>query len=141
MAKGDFASQVGAFVAKSDARMTAVFRQSAQDLINEAQEPRGSGGNMPVDTGFLRNSGQAQLNTLPSGESMKPDNFAGGTWDAQEAVLIINQAKLGDRIIFGWTANYAPYMEARYGFLRLAAQNWQQTVTKNAKRLEQRARR
>lgn len=138
MAKSNFADQVGAFVAKSNSRMTAVFRQSAQDVINEAQEPRGSGGNMPVDTGFLRNSGQAALNNTPSGESVKPDNYAGGTWSADEAALIISRAQLGDRVVFGWVANYAPYMERRYGFLRLAAQNWNSIVQRNAKRLEER---
>lgn len=138
MTKSNFADQVGAFVAKSEGRMTAVFRASAQDVITEAQEPRGSGGNMPVDTGFLRNSGQAALNNTPSGESVKPDGYGGGTWSADEAALIINRAQLGDRIIFGWTANYAVYMEARYGFLRLAAQNWQAIVKRNAERLRQR---
>lgn len=139
MAKSNFADQVGAFVAKSEGRMTAVFRQSVQDVINEAQEPRGSGGNMPVDTGFLRNSGQAALNNTPSGESVKPDNYAGGTWSADEAALIISRAQLGDRVVFGWVANYAPYMERRYGFLRLAAQNWPDIVRKNAQKLEKRA--
>ena len=140
MAKQDFASQVGAFVAKSDARMTAVFRQSAQELIIEAQTPRGKSGNMPVDTGFLRNSGVASLNTLPSGESIKPDNYAGGGWSADEAALIIARAKLGDRIIFGWVAQYSIYMEARYGWLRLAVQNWPQTVNRVAKETERRMR-
>jgi hypothetical protein len=141
MAKNDFASQVGAFVAKSTPRMTAVFRQSAQDLIEEAQRPRGSGGNMPVDTGFLRNSGVAALNNTPSGESIKPDSYAGGTWDSDAAALIISRAQLGDRIIFGWTARYSVYMEARYRFLRLAAQNWNSIVQRNAKRLEERVKR
>lgn len=139
MAKTNFAKQVGAFVAKSPGRMTAVFRQSAQDVIEEAQEPRGSGGNLPVDTGFLRNSGQAALNNTPSGESIKPKDYAGGTWSADEAALIISRAKIGDRVIFGWTANYAEYMERRYGFVRLAVQNWPDIVRKNAKQLEQRA--
>lgn len=138
MAKSNFADQVGAFVAKSNGRMTAVFRQSAQDLIEEAQTPRGSGGNLPVDTGFLRNSGTASLNTMPSGQSIKPDNYAGGSWSPDEMLLVINQAQLGDRIIFGYLANYAPFMEARFGWVRLAAQNWPQIVQRNAKRLEKR---
>lgn len=136
-----FADQVGRFVAKSEVLMTEAFRESAQRTINEAQKPRESGGNMPVDTGFLRNSGQASLNTLPSGEAIKPKDFAGGAWSAEEAARVINQAQLGDRVIFGWVANYAPYMEARYGFLRLAAQNWPQTVREVAKEIERRAKR
>lgn len=141
MAKSDFASQVGAFVAKSDARMTAVFRQSAQDVINEAQEPRGRGGNMPIRTGFLRNTGDAAINKLPVGESKPPEGVETFAWDATAALLVINQAKLGDTIFFGWSAEYARYMETRYGFLRLAAQNWPTIVRKNAQRLERSARR
>lgn len=138
MAKQDFGQLVGAHIRKYDSRMLAVFRQSAQDVIEEAQTPRGSGGNIPVDTGFLRNSGQAALNNTPSGESVKPKGYGGGTWSADEAALIISRAQLGDRIIFGYVARYAPYMEARYGWVRLAAQNWPAIVKRNAERLRQR---
>lgn len=138
MAKSSFSDQVGSFVRKSQGRMTAVFRQSAQDLIEEAQTPRGASGNLPVDTGFLRNSGQAALNNTPSGQSIKPEGYSGGSWNPDESLIIVNRAKIGDRIVFGWTANYAIYMEARYGFLRLAAQNWPAIVKRNAERLRQR---
>lgn len=138
MAKSNFAHQVGQFVAKSESRMTAVFRQSALDLIEEAQTPRASGGNIPVDTGFMRNSGMASLNTMPSGEAMKPKDYAGGSWNQDDAALIISRAQLGDRVIFGYVANYSIYMERRYGWVRLAAQNWNSIVQRNAKRLEER---
>lgn len=138
MAKQDFGQLVGAHIRKYDSRMTAVFRQSAQDLIEEAQTPISAGGAIPVDSGFLRNSGQAALNNTPSGESIKPKNYSGGTWSADEAALIINRAQLGDRVIFGYVANYAIYMERRYGWVRLAAQNWPQIVKRNAERLRQR---
>lgn len=38
--------------------------------------------------------------------------------------LVAAQANLGDTIWIGWTAEYAIYMEARYGFMRSEAQNW-----------------
>ena len=38
----------------------------------------------------------------------------------------------------GSIAAYAPYMEARYGFVRLAAQNWQQIVSRNAREARRR---
>ena len=136
-----FAQQVGAFVAKSDARMTAVFRQSAQDVINEAQEPRGRGGNMPIRTGFLRGTGDSALNKLPVGETKPPEGQETFSWDAGAALAVIAQAKLGDTIFFGWSAEYSVYMESRYGFLRLAAQNWPAIVRRNAQRLERSARR
>lgn len=137
----NFSDQVTAWVRKSDARMTAAYRASVQDLIEEAQEPRGSGGNMPKDTGFLQNTGDAALNRLPTGPTEAPEGVESFTWDASAALAVIAQAKLGDTVYFGWSANYAIYMEDRYGFVRLAAQNWPQIVNAAARRLEQRVRR
>ena len=51
-------------------------------------------------------------------------------------MLAINKATLGDRIVFGWTAEYARYMEARYGFARAAAINWPNYVNEAARRVE-----
>lgn len=141
MMANNFSDQVTEWVRKSDARMTAAFRESIQDLVEEAQEPRGSGGNMPIRTGFLRSTGDAALNKLPVGETEAPEGVESFTWDASAALLVINQAKLGDTVYFGWSANYAIYMEDRYGFVRLAAQNWPQIVNRAARRLEQRVRR
>ena len=131
-----FAKQVGSFAAASEDRMLAVFRQSAQDVVNDAQKPRAKGGNMPVRTGFLRNTGDAAVNSLPVGETEPPEGQEFFEWDGDAALLVINRAQLGDTIFFGWSANYAKYMESRYGFMRLAAQNWNQIVQANAKKLE-----
>lgn len=131
-----FASQVGEFVAKSPDRMLAVFKQSAQDLVNEVQTPWYKGGNMRVDTGFLMNSGMAQLNGLPSGESVRPDEYDNKDYNTAPAFSVISSATLDDTIVFGWVANYAIFVEARFAFARLAAQNWDEIVQRNAKRLE-----
>ena len=138
MAKQNFGQLVGKKIQETEGRMLTVFRQSAQVVIEEAQEPRGSGGNMPGRTSFLRNSGQARLNDFPVGESERPDNYTPQNWTPDDALLVINRAKIGDKIIFGWTARYAIYMERRYGFLRLAAQQWPQIVRRNARALRQR---
>lgn len=150
MAKS-FADQVGAFVAKSDAMMRAVYQESAQEVIEEAQRPKSKGGNMPVKDGFLRNSGQATLNAPSSETTKKPKNYSGVDWDAGEVVLVINKAELKDTIYFTWTAEYAARMEYGFvgkdslgrqynqpgnGFLRLAAQQWPQIVKKVAARAE-----
>ena len=134
-----FAEQVGAFIAKSDERMEAVYKTAIQDTVNEAQKERGRGGNMPVDTGFLRATGDAALNKLPSGESLPFSKDGAYKWSSTASLIIINQAKLGDSVYFGWSANYAPFMERRYGFARLAAQNWNQIVKRAALALEKRA--
>lgn len=120
-----FEAQVTKWARKSESRLEAVFKTAVQDLVEEAQTPQAKGGNMPVDTSFLRNSGQASLNDIPSGES-NPNNM-------RATALVINRAKIGDRIVFGWTANYAQYMEARYAFMKRAAQNWQAIVNKAAR--------
>lgn len=84
-------------------KMELVVKQSAQDVASIAQTDKASGGNMPVDTGFLRNTFQSSLNgsTALTG----PDSYA----------AIIAGMELGDVFEGGWTAAYALRME--YGFV------------------------
>ena len=112
-----FDKQVKDWAAKTEKATLAVFRESAQRLAQQANVPRAQGGNMPVDTGYLRNSQGASLQGMPS-------------TGAQPPALVLLSTKLGDSIYMGWTANYAIYMEVRYGFARLAAQNWDFIVDK-----------
>jgi len=111
-----FTEQLDEWSKKTTQRIEAVAKNACQELVAEVQTPREAGGNMPVDTGFLVNSGMAALNAIPSGTASPANQNA--------TVLVINQLKAGDRFVFGWVANYAQYMEARYAFMRLAAQNW-----------------
>ena len=83
---------------------------------------------MPVDTGFLRNSMLGDVNKIPSGESSPANTMT--------VVLAINRVQVGDVLYIGWVANYARKMEARYAFMRGAAQNWGRFVQAAAKRLE-----
>lgn len=121
--------------------MEAVVKQSVQDLINDVQTPTAKGGRMRVDTGFLRASGQASLNGMPTGPSQKPSGEAkydDGSDVPTSVVLTIAKMKLGESIWFGWTANYAKYREAHDAFLRLGVQRWQQIVDKNVIELRKR---
>jgi hypothetical protein len=120
----NFKAQVAAFGRKSDARLTAIFRESAQRVISEAQTVRGEGGKMRVDTGFLRASGQASLTGWPSGPSRRDEGL--GSFDY---AITIAGARVGQTIYFGWTAEYAGYREYEDGFMRSAAQNWQNIVS------------
>lgn len=127
-----FTAQVEAFVAKSRKKLELVFKESAQDVFEAAQRPKAQGGNMPVDTGFLRNSLQSSL------------NGQGGPSGPESYVLVIAGSKLGDTVLGGWTAKYARHVE--YGtsnedgtskmagsfFALKAAQQWQAIVSKNA---------
>ena len=141
-----FSAQVNAYVSETIERSTAVFKQSAQDVIEDAQAPRPSDaynvsiskynmgkskklGRMRVDTGFLRNSHVSGLNGSTS--------LSG----ADSYVLTIAGAKLGDSITGGWTADYAIPREfgargqAPDFFARGAAQKWQQFVDANSRKL------
>lgn len=125
MAKS-FSATVSGWASETEKRTEAVFKQSAQDVIEDAQLPVAKGGRMRVDTGFLRNSHVSGLNgsTALTG--------------ADSYVLTIAQAELGDVITGGWTADYA--IPREFGargqppdfFMRGAAQKWKSIVEANA---------
>ncbi len=138
---GQFSATVDAWTRKSKRRMLAVFQQSVQDVVDVMQTPVGAGGNMPVDTGFLRASLTAQIGAMPSGYQMKT-KFEPGAYvlDSAQYTLTINSARLGDTIYAVYLANYAWYQE--YGsqgrdgraFVRLAALQWQRIVSDNIRK-------
>lgn len=121
-----FTAQIKAFADRTQEKIEAVVKQSAQEVFTIAQTPKAQGGRMPVDTGFLRNSLIASLN----------GSTVGGGADAY--VLAVAGAELGDTIFAGWTASYARFME--YGtsktpanfFMLSAAQQWGAIVERNA---------
>ena len=119
------------WVAKSQARLEAVWKTAAQDIAREMQTPRAKNGRMPVDTSYLRNSFSADINATPSGNGETP-------YTSGPISIVINRAKIGDTVVFGWAAQYSIYVEARYGFLRSATQNWQQIVDKAAQKVKTR---
>lgn len=112
-------------------RLEMIFKESAQEVFSRAQLPKAQGGNMPVDTGNLRNTFIAGLNgtTALTG----PDAY----------VAAIAGAKIGDVVFGGWTAAYAARQEFGFvgqdslgrsynqegnGFARKAAMGWQNIV-------------
>lgn len=140
-----FSAQVSAWVSMSERRIETVFKEAAQDVISEMQEvgpsvanPDSSGtGNMPVDTGALRASLQAALNQ-PSTVVFKPPTGGNVAYDPSPIALVIASAKVGDTIYATYSVEYARAMEERYGFTRLAAQNWQTIVSRTAARVKRR---
>lgn len=133
-ARKTLTARVSAFVRASEERSLAVFKQSAQDVMREASKPKAQGGNMPVDTGFLRNSLTHEVDGTPVAKG------------ADAYVLAIAGMKLGQVYTGTWTAAYA--MAVHYGsrgrapalFAALAAQRWPEFVRTNARKLEQRIR-
>lgn len=138
MAQGSFGATVSAWVAEKKTRMVAVRNESVQRTIEIAQTPRGKGGNLRVDTGFLRASlmfaaGDANF-TLR--ENPKPDAPKGSldSYNPGQLTLILAGTPLGKPIVAVWTANYARPRE--YGargqagdrWVGLAAQQWLRIV-------------
>ena len=137
MAKS-FSAQISKHTSAYRERMIAVIRASGQDVIEIAQTTTAKGGRMRRDTSFLVNSGKASIGSLPSGESRQPKGYTGGDWDDGQVTLTLVRLKPGQTLYFGWTANYARAREHKDGFLRMAAQQWQQIVNKNAAELRRR---
>jgi len=122
---------INQWVAQSQARLEAVWKTAAQDIAREVQTPSAKGGKMRVDTSYLRNSFAASVNSTPTGNG-------NSSYSEGPVSIVIGRAKIGDTVVFGWAAQYSIYVEARYGFLRSATQNWQQIVDKAAQKVKTR---
>lgn len=137
---GGFAATVEQWVKDTEQALTAVTRQSIQDVINEAQTPNFKGGRLSFDTGFLRASGQSSLTGMPSGpargELTAPNSYPSEEIYATTAQILVDLARMevGATFYFGWTAEYALVREAYDGFLDGALQNWQHYITENARK-------
>jgi hypothetical protein len=125
-----FTVQVEEWVKKVDGLLEAVFRKATEDLFNEIRMPVAKGGNMPVDTGFLRNSFVVTLNASSTSITFKDDGIS---IEAPYKV-VIDGASIEDTIYGTFTANYAGYVHYGTGgrqgrlFIDLAVQRWQQIV-------------
>ena len=136
MAKS-FTAQIDAWAGKSEARMTAVFRSSAQAVANEVRQTVNEGGRMPIRTGNLRRSLMASTSAMPL---IKSDaEFP----DESSFELVIAGANIGETIYLGFQAAYARRMEygfvgadslgrnynqEGFGFVAAAAGRWQDIV-------------
>jgi len=129
-----FSAQVDQWVKKTKERQEAVFKKSVERTIEIMQTPVAKGGNMPVDTGFLRSSFQAGLNAPVFGPTQPPKKRVSFSYNGSQATMVIASAEIGDTIFGTYSANYAKFVHdganGRPGrpFVRLAAQQWQTTV-------------
>lgn len=118
-----FAASVDAWVQKTRARMEAVVKTAAENVVEEVIS------RTPVDTGFLRASLTASLDgPLPMRDAPPPGDQS---FPAPTAIaLVIEGADLGQTIWVSFTANYAGHVEYGTKFqnpaamVRLSAQNW-----------------
>lgn len=132
---GKFVAEVDEIIRNVDARLTAVMRQSFQDVIDDAQTPVSKGGRMRVDTGFLRASGRVGFGGMPGGPSRGEKSGRYG-YDESSVELALAQAEPGVTLFFGWSAAYAAPREAKDGFLAGAVARWQEFVSKNVERVK-----
>lgn len=134
MAQGSFSANVSKWVQETKVRQTAVYRESAQRVIEEMQRPVSQGGNLPVDTGYLR----ASLLVTTSGALPGLTNNPGGAafaYDTGQTSLVIAGAEINEPITAAYGASYARHVN--YGaagraprqFVGLAAQQWPRIVS------------
>ena len=128
-------ASVTSFVAQTKERLRAVALQSTQDVINDAQTPVAKGGRMPVDTGFLRNTGTVSYSGLPIGPSVGSGQPQQSEFDA---ATVLGSWNGSTDIWWGWTAEYALFQETRNGYLRGAVARWPEFVMANSRKLEAR---
>lgn len=129
-----FSAVIEEWVRKSEKLLVNVTVRALDNMINDMQLSRDKGGRMPVDTGFLRSTGIAALNAMPSGPSEQTEamravsgQYTGqfDTWNGNQLEAVLVDLKLGDTFFFGWTAVYANAQDTYTGFMSLPVQNWQ----------------
>ena len=140
-----FAEQVGAWGAKTEARLTAVYRRSVEMLADEMTTTVSNGGRLPHRTGNLMRSLLASTSGMPMQGGPK-ELYAGSTVGVVTAGL-----KLGDTVFLGYQANYArrmnygfvgddslgrTYNQSGFHFVETAIQKWPEIVAAAAKEIQ-----
>lgn len=118
--------------------MDAVYRESAQRVISLMQTPVGQGGNLPVDTGFMRASLQVDLGLGLPAAMDKPDGVPAFAYDPGQVNLTLAGADIKTPITAAYGARYSAAQEygarGRQGrrFVALASQQWPRIVNEVA---------
>jgi hypothetical protein len=124
MSSESFAAAIDAWVHQVEGAMEAVFRESAQELVEQLNDLA------PVDTGFLRASLRASNQAMPMISEAGSATPPGG-----QIELVIAGTELGEVLYLGYTASYAPMVH--YGtskmqgrpWVDMVAQRWSQIVS------------
>lgn len=142
-----FAASVEAWVLRVEGALEAVFKESVQELVDQADELlRQLVYEAPPSpnyrrTGFLRSSMVASTVSMPLAN--RPQGAPDGGYMAEIEVQIAG-SEIGETIYIGWTANYAGYVH--YGangsqpkpWVDLVAQRWQAIVAAKTAELRRR---
>ena len=111
------------WVTKTEKRMNAVFKESAQRVALEVKS------RTRVDTGFLRSSLLASTSSMPViDRDARP--VAGNVYANrnEQIALVIAGASLGQTIYLGFVASYAGIREYHDGMVKMTAQRWPMIV-------------
>lgn len=124
-----FAAQIERWAEKTIEKQTEVLHQAVRLLVEEVTRPESEGGHMPVVTGNLANS--VAVSTLgPVTVSFRTKKFRSPGDAVNNAIAGIS---VGERAYVGFRAPYAHKVEAKKGFVRLAAQRWPRIADEAAK--------
>ncbi|MDP9809358.1 hypothetical protein J2W42_002206 [Rhizobium tibeticum] len=136
-----FSAAVANWVEKVPEAIEAVRNESAKEVVREMQTLEREGGRLPFDTGFLWASLMASTASMPrinpAGVPVEGRTYA---FEFGQVEAVIAGASLDDDLYFGYTAAYAAHQEygahgrPAAGFVRLAAQNWDVIVSRNAEK-------
>lgn len=130
-----FDETVRRFAQDQKQQMDRIRRESIKALAAEANEPVSEGGNMRVDTGFLRASQTASTSSQPlPNPAFDRDRLMTYTYYPERVNVVVDNSEWGDTVYIGWTAKYAGIREHLDGFMRLAVQNWRAIVEREAKK-------
>ncbi len=131
-----FEDMVRAVGDRTREKLTALTRQSAQDLVEKAQA------NCPVDTGFLKNSLVMTYDGTippPTGAGLTREQKMSARGTPNEATVA--DTELGDVVTATWTAEHSGAVEYGHGsvpprfFVRGAVETWPAILDENARRL------
>lgn len=133
---GEFSAKVGRHIARAKELMKAVRDDAAMETVAIMQTPGpskanpggGAGGAMPIQLGFLRASLKAVEGFGVPAMERPPEGVTTFTYDPAAVNLVILGADIETPITAAYSAIYARKQEMKYGFVRLAAQRWPQTV-------------
>ncbi|QAZ45953.1 HK97 gp10 family phage protein [Mesorhizobium sp. Pch-S] len=143
-----FSAQVGAWAAKVDGALEAVFKESAQELVNTMDQLlvdmvyKGPPSPNYNRTGFLRASLMASTTAMPQLTRDNPGVPVPA--DLGDVILVIAGADLGDTIYLGVTASYGAMVhygargQAPRPWVTLAAQRWTAIVATKASEVRSR---
>lgn len=131
-----FGEQIDAWIGDAIERRDLVAKEAAQRQFERVLTPRAKGGNMRVDTGFLRASAKVSLDNPVLGLE---ENSAKGRSEDQKGVVIfpfdegaisltINRMEWGQTLWMVFSANYAKPREHKDLFVRSSVALWQDDV-------------